>query len=174
MPRIFCLCLSFCAYTSSMRRYSSQSCSDCLLILRPCCMRLRAPDVFLFSSNSQEAAYIQRPGSLGCSCSAFVTTYKESALGSLLRSGREDIYRILNVQAFAPTRLGIASIAVGWEKVRDHNRLNFAWSLTAICEKSRATFDICRGLLLALQNSSQFSQSLKSPLNFLVARSYST
>lgn len=39
-------------------------------------------------------------------------------------------------------------------------------------EHCKATFDICLGLLLALQNSSQFSQSLRSPLNFLVARSY--
>lgn len=74
MPRISRRARSMCAYSSSMRKYSAHSSGLSGHMRSPRCISAREAAAFLLCSNSHAAAYTHRLGSLGCSCSAFVTT----------------------------------------------------------------------------------------------------
>ena len=76
-PRTFRLVTSFCAWISSILKYSNHIWGSCLHARKPCCIRVLAADGFLLCSNSQAAAYVHSPASFGCICRADVKTWNK-------------------------------------------------------------------------------------------------
>ena len=76
-PSTFRLMTNFCAWMSSILKYSNHIWGSCLHARRPCCIRVLAADGFLLCSNSQAAAYVHSPASFGCICKADVKTWNK-------------------------------------------------------------------------------------------------